>query len=110
MVEDGKISNHHHPLLRGGRRNDNKYNHGFSSSQIQSLTAICEAFIPPISPPPNSNLNPSLRSFYAASGSQAPVPQEVCFFFSYYPCLGFAYFKWILHIKKKCKPQFDVFR
>ncbi|KAI3682640.1 hypothetical protein L1987_82758 [Smallanthus sonchifolius] len=65
-----------HPLLSGGRKNS-KYSHGLSSSQIQSLAAICEAFIPPIPPPPNSNPNPSVRAFYSASGSQSPVPQEV---------------------------------
>ncbi|KAD3338376.1 hypothetical protein R6Q59_026975 [Mikania micrantha] len=69
MAEDGS-----HPLLRG-RTNQSKYIHGFSTSQIQSLAAICEAFIPPIPSPPNPNQ--SIRSFYAASGSQSPVPQEI---------------------------------
>ncbi|KAL4588034.1 hypothetical protein LXL04_000912 [Taraxacum kok-saghyz] len=75
MAEDGR--NDHHPLLRGGRRSDKNYSHGFTSSQIQSLAAVCEAFIPPIDPPPNSNPSPSLRSFYSANGSQPPVPQEI---------------------------------
>nr|XP_043611477.1 long-chain-alcohol oxidase FAO2-like [Erigeron canadensis] len=66
-----------HPLLRGGRRSGYKYTHGFSSSQIKSLAAICEAFIPPVPLPPNSNSNDAIRSFYAASGSQHPTPQEV---------------------------------
>ncbi|KAL6564494.1 long chain fatty acid oxidase [Orobanche minor] len=38
-----------HPLLKGGRkkREGSSYNHGFSFSQIQSLTAICHTLIPP---------------------------------------------------------------
>ncbi|XP_076960995.1 long-chain-alcohol oxidase FAO2-like [Bidens hawaiensis] len=63
-----------HPLLRGGRIH-RKYFHGFSSSQIQSLASICETFIPSIPPPPNTNQ--PVRAFYAASGSQPPVPHEV---------------------------------
>ncbi|PWA37423.1 long-chain fatty alcohol dehydrogenase family protein [Artemisia annua] len=82
MVETKNINlnNHdyqHHPLLSGGRRSDSKYSHGFSNSQILSLTAMCEAFIPPISLPENDNVDRFTRSFYAASGSQFPVPQEV---------------------------------
>ncbi|KAJ0809674.1 putative long-chain-alcohol oxidase [Helianthus annuus] len=67
-----------HPLLRGGTK-QRKYHHGLSSSQIRSLAAICEAFIPPISPHPDlkSNPNQAVRSFYSASGSQYPIPQEV---------------------------------
>ncbi|XP_076945298.1 long-chain-alcohol oxidase FAO2-like [Bidens hawaiensis] len=64
----------HHPLLRGGRIH-RKYFHGFSSSQIQSLASICETFIPPIPPPPNTNQ--PVRAFYATSGSQPSVPHEV---------------------------------
>ncbi|KAK9057390.1 hypothetical protein SSX86_022225 [Deinandra increscens subsp. villosa] len=74
MAEDGENRHHHHhPSLLGGR--NQKYIHGFSSSQIQSLAAICETFLPPIPPPPNANQ--SVRSFYSASGSQSPVPHEV---------------------------------
>lgn len=64
-----------HPLLRG--RKKDSYSHGFSSSQIQSLSAICEALIPPL-PPPNENPpNQALHSFYQISGSQPPIPDEV---------------------------------
>ncbi|KAL9997678.1 putative long-chain-alcohol oxidase [Helianthus debilis subsp. tardiflorus] len=68
-----------HPLLRGGTK-QRKYHHGLSSSQIRSLAAICEAFIPPISPHPDLKPTPNqaVRSFYSASGSQYPIPQEVC--------------------------------
>ncbi|KAI3787843.1 hypothetical protein L2E82_00305 [Cichorium intybus] len=74
MAKEGRSG--HHPLLRGGRRSD-KYSHGFSYSQIQSLAAICETFIPPIAPPPNSSPNQSLCSFYSATGSHPPFPQEI---------------------------------
>lgn len=86
MAEEGRNGrHHHHPLLRGRRRtSDSKYTHGFSSSQIQSLAAISEAFIPPIplpsNPNPNRNRNrnqSAVSFFYSASGSQHPVPQEV---------------------------------
>ncbi|XP_028051793.1 long-chain-alcohol oxidase FAO2-like [Camellia sinensis] len=76
-----------HPLLRRGKRERNNssssYSHGFSTSQIQSLSAICEALIPSL-PLPNhvhSNQHPqqsqSLHSFYQSSASHPPFPDEV---------------------------------
>ncbi|KAA8548845.1 hypothetical protein F0562_000529 [Nyssa sinensis] len=71
-----------HPLLRGGRR-EGKYTHGFSSSQMEALASICEAFLPPL--PLNSlevtenggQTNEAIESFQTASGSQHPLPDEV---------------------------------
>ncbi|XP_042517050.1 long-chain-alcohol oxidase FAO2-like [Macadamia integrifolia] len=72
-----------HPLLRGGRRVES-FSHGLSSSQMESLSAICETYIPPI--PSEDPLHvgskevPSskaVQSFFNASGSQKPIPDEV---------------------------------
>ncbi|KAJ4726933.1 Long-chain-alcohol oxidase [Melia azedarach] len=68
-----------HPLLRGGRRVSG-YSHGFSSAQIRSLAAICETLIPPLTPETISKEysdNQAILSFYKASGSQPPIPDEV---------------------------------
>ncbi|XP_057959884.1 long-chain-alcohol oxidase FAO1 [Malania oleifera] len=75
-----------HPLLRGGRR-ESKYNHGFSSSEMQSLAAICETIFPSLPPDPqevngresqpSSSKSKAIHSFYKASGSQNPMPDEV---------------------------------
>ncbi|XP_008804287.2 long-chain-alcohol oxidase FAO2-like [Phoenix dactylifera] len=74
-----------HPRLRGGRRTEKGgHSHGFSPSQIQSLAAMCEAFIPSLpmeelhvssgkEDPPTK----SLQAFYLASGSESPIPDEV---------------------------------
>ncbi|KAJ4955942.1 hypothetical protein NE237_012725 [Protea cynaroides] len=81
-VEEPK-SRECHPLLRGGRRVD-RYSHGLSSSQMESLSAICETFIPSI--PSQDPLHvgskevPSaktVQSFFNASGSEKPIPDEV---------------------------------
>ncbi|XP_015088330.1 long-chain-alcohol oxidase FAO1 [Solanum pennellii] len=65
-----------HHLLRGGRR-ETKYSHGFSSSEIQTLTSICETILPPI--PLNSlqKNNKKIQNFHKVSGSQYPIPDEV---------------------------------
>ncbi|XP_072986727.1 long-chain-alcohol oxidase FAO2-like [Typha latifolia] len=84
--EDEKRSQGH-PLLRGGRRNGagkRDFTHGLSFSQIRSLSAICEAFIPSLpmehghfssgkEDPPSK----TLQAFYLASGSESSVPDEV---------------------------------
>ncbi|KAF6156213.1 hypothetical protein GIB67_030216 [Kingdonia uniflora] len=63
-----------HPLLRGGRR-ETSYSHGFSSFEMQSLAAICETLLPPL--PLEKTHSKAQESFYLASGSQKPVPDEV---------------------------------
>nr|XP_011459707.1 PREDICTED: long-chain-alcohol oxidase FAO2-like [Fragaria vesca subsp. vesca] len=65
--------NSHHPLLSGVR--SSKFSHGFSAAQIQSLAAMCEALIPPLSLDDTSDQ--ALHSFYKASGSEPPIPDEV---------------------------------
>lgn len=74
-----EIGNHEtgdgHPLLRGGTRKT-AYTHGFSSAQIQSLAAICEALIPPL-PLDSTHQASSLDAFYKASGAQPPLPDKV---------------------------------
>lgn len=65
-----------HPLLIGGRR-ETKYSHGFSSSEMETLTTICETVLPPL--PLNSleKDNQKIQYFHEASGSQYPIPDEV---------------------------------
>ncbi|KAK6161270.1 hypothetical protein DH2020_004651 [Rehmannia glutinosa] len=68
----------------GGRR-ETKYSHGYSTSELETLATICEVLLPPI--PLNSHhnypendddqSNKAIESFYKASGSQYPVPDEV---------------------------------
>ncbi|KAJ8616092.1 hypothetical protein MRB53_035464 [Persea americana] len=71
-----------HPLLRGGRRQGG-YTHGFSSSEMQSLAALCGTLIPSVpleSVKANGREDPpskTLEAFYLASGSQKPIPDEV---------------------------------
>ncbi|RAL38357.1 hypothetical protein DM860_002335 [Cuscuta australis] len=76
--------NNCHPLLRGGRR-DTKYSHGFSSSEMEALSSICEALLPPL-PVINSShqercdldaTQESILHFCKASGSHYPIPDEV---------------------------------
>ncbi|KAJ8899504.1 hypothetical protein K2173_018478 [Erythroxylum novogranatense] len=74
-----------HPLLRGGlRRKAGGYTHGFSSSQIHQLSSICETLIPPLPidtissniPVPDDKCK-AVHSFYEASASDPPVPDEL---------------------------------
>ncbi|OVA02353.1 Glucose-methanol-choline oxidoreductase [Macleaya cordata] len=73
-----------HPLLRG-EKNKGTYSHGLSSFEIQSLSAMCETLIPSLPLDPELQIrsvdNPlrqeALQSFYSASGSQKPIPDEV---------------------------------
>lgn len=86
---EGKESHRrHHPLLTRARRDGGGYSHGFSPSQIQALSAVCEAFLPSLSPPPSDAISHShgdtqlhteaaLEYYYKASGSQSPFPDEV---------------------------------
>ncbi|KAH6766647.1 Long-chain fatty alcohol dehydrogenase family protein [Perilla frutescens var. hirtella] len=58
-----------HSLLKGRSRNKecSSYSHGFSSSQIQSLAAICHTLIPPL----------SLSESIATNIQDSPCPDEV---------------------------------
>ncbi|KAG6434552.1 hypothetical protein SASPL_106190 [Salvia splendens] len=49
-----------------------KYKHGFSSSQIDSLTVVCEALIPSVP----INGNPHSHNYYLSSASLPPFPHE----------------------------------
>ncbi|KAG9154324.1 hypothetical protein Leryth_000777 [Lithospermum erythrorhizon] len=79
------VDNHYHPLLCSVKKDGNmkKYGHGFSSSQLQSLSSICEALVPPISLDSASiqehltTNKDALETFYKFSGSQPPFPDEV---------------------------------
>ncbi|KAJ7954681.1 Long-chain-alcohol oxidase [Quillaja saponaria] len=69
-----------HPLLRGRRRGERKYKHGFSSGEMESLASICEAVLPPL---PLDSLktkevqsSKAVQSFWTTSGSQYPIPDE----------------------------------
>ncbi|KAL8140396.1 hypothetical protein V2J09_006417 [Rumex salicifolius] len=61
-----KSKNKSHPLLRGGRRVGE---HRFSPLQIQALSAIAEAFFPPLDEHED-------EAFYKASGSHSPVSDQ----------------------------------
>lgn len=70
-----------HPLLRGGGgRKDGRYNHGFSRDQMQSLAAVCETIIPPLSEDrigKDVAATEAVRAFFEASGSRGQIPDEV---------------------------------
>lgn len=64
-----------HPLLRGGRR-CNKYTpHILSSAEMESLSSICEALLPPLQL--DSTKSKAVQHFWKASGSQFSIPHEV---------------------------------
>ncbi|XP_055813733.1 long-chain-alcohol oxidase FAO1 [Solanum dulcamara] len=62
-----------HPLLKGGRR-ETKYSHGFSSSEMETLTSICETILPPL---PLNSLQKNNQNLHKVSASQYPIPHEV---------------------------------
>ncbi|KAK7396447.1 hypothetical protein VNO78_17463 [Psophocarpus tetragonolobus] len=73
-----------HPLLRGGRKRQEKgYNHGLSTTQMHVLAAICDTLFPslPFNSLNNNNNNQTsppqpLLDFYNTSASQVPFPDE----------------------------------
>ncbi|XP_017229908.1 long-chain-alcohol oxidase FAO2 isoform X2 [Daucus carota subsp. sativus] len=73
---NGKESKHdnYHPLLRGGRRDPKSYTHGFSSTQIETLSSVCEAFLPPLSSTHHNQHMPMALS--QLSGADSPIPDE----------------------------------
>ncbi|KAF6145590.1 hypothetical protein GIB67_037623 [Kingdonia uniflora] len=65
----------HHPLLRGGRRDGKKgYAHGFSLSELQSLTSICQTLLPSTH---ESLSNGDIDQSFMSSASQKTIPDEV---------------------------------
>jgi long-chain-alcohol oxidase len=71
-----------HPLLRGGRNRESKYNHGLSSAEMESLSSLCETILPSLSPIPKfdgkqNQPTKAVQAFYRASASQTPMPDEV---------------------------------
>ncbi|CAN7014909.1 unnamed protein product [Brassica rapa subsp. trilocularis] len=75
MEEDRRSRGH--PLLRSKKRQgEGGYSHGFSISQIQTLSFICQTLLPP--PPPETTAEQNaVDSFNVASGSQPPFTDEV---------------------------------
>ncbi|KAM0949323.1 putative long-chain-alcohol oxidase [Dioscorea sansibarensis] len=74
-----------HPLLRGRSITESAvFNHGFSAPRLQSLSAMCEAFIPSlpdmaaqVSVGKEESLSKNIQGFYLASASQSPIPDMV---------------------------------
>ncbi|KAK6780667.1 hypothetical protein RDI58_022851 [Solanum bulbocastanum] len=60
-----------HSTLKGGRINSS-YTHGFSFSQIQTISSFCETLVPPC-----NNKGIDDNSFFASSGAHPPYPNEV---------------------------------
>ncbi|KAE9621893.1 hypothetical protein Lal_00032366 [Lupinus albus] len=70
-----------HTLLKGGRKREKGYRHGFSSSQMHEMASICDTLLPSL--PLDTTLNKdniedhdALLQFYTISGSQPPFPDE----------------------------------
>ncbi|WOL16746.1 long-chain-alcohol oxidase FAO2 [Canna indica] len=81
-----------HPLLLGGRKGEK--GHGFSAEQMRALAALCEAYIPPVAMDEkddaaghlsggkeiaevDQNRCKAREAFFLASGSDAPLPDEM---------------------------------
>eukprot|EP00253_Pinus_taeda_P021649 PITA_21649 len=74
-----------HDLLRGGR--PNYKNKMFSESQMEALTALCDALVPSLdldgfSNGNNAQENEELRSFYRTSASSAGIPEQLAGYIS----------------------------
>lgn len=74
-----------HPLLRGGR-GENKYKHGFSAAEMESLASICEVVLPPLpvdalkirkEHQADNETTKAVQSFWNTSASRYPIPHEV---------------------------------
>ncbi|XP_019428678.1 PREDICTED: long-chain-alcohol oxidase FAO1-like isoform X1 [Lupinus angustifolius] len=71
-----------HSLLRGGRR-EGSYKHAFSSAEMESLSSICDALLPPLqleTLETKENRKPTskfVKCFWKISGSQFYVPDEI---------------------------------
>ncbi|XWS08762.1 hypothetical protein CRYUN_Cryun40dG0028700 [Craigia yunnanensis] len=72
------------PMLNGEKREreKQKYNHGFSSAEMQTLASVAEVVFPSLSP--NSNFegkenqpSKAVQSFMEASASESSIPDEV---------------------------------
>ncbi|XP_004493801.1 long-chain-alcohol oxidase FAO2 [Cicer arietinum] len=65
-----------HPLLRGGRKTEKGYSHGLSTSQMHVMASICDTLFPSLPLNKHISQNQILSSFYSASGSHFPFPDE----------------------------------
>ncbi|KAI3984723.1 hypothetical protein MKX01_039340 [Papaver californicum] len=84
MEEQKSYRRDFHPLLSREKRENGIYNHGLCSSEMQSLTSICETRIPSITLDPaqmkdiyNPPSESVLESFYLSSGSQKPIQMRL---------------------------------
>ncbi|XP_076950853.1 long-chain-alcohol oxidase FAO1-like [Bidens hawaiensis] len=65
-----------HPLLSGNRDEDSK-NPSLCSSEMESLTSICEVILPPLPPNSLNHDQESIQQFSTLSASQHPIPNKV---------------------------------